>query len=93
MILRAEIIEEISDLERVVWSFICCYDSDGVLLNEWSREERPSKRHKFKPVGRWSRSETRNNNVAKPVVSAELAFQAVVKIRDQITYSKKDRSE
>jgi hypothetical protein len=93
MTLKAEIMEEISDLERVVWSFIWWDERDGVMLDRWSLEERQSKRHKFKPVGRWSRQDTRDNNVVKPQVSAELAWQAMQKIRHMIKYSKKDRSE
>ena len=93
MTLKAEITEDISDTERVVWSFIWWDERDGVLLNKWSRQQRKTKRHKFKPVGTWSRLDTRDNNVVKPQVSAELAFKAVQEIRDMIKYSKKDRSE
>ena len=90
--MTAEITVAINELERQIWRFWWS-EREGVVLDEFFYERRASNRHKFRLVNFWLRISSRDSNIKKPQVSAELAWQAVEKIRERITYSKKDRSE
>jgi hypothetical protein len=84
--LSATVTENVTDLHKVCWSFYWC-ESLGVVLDEYTVEKRPTKRHKHKVVERWSRLDSRNNRIPRPGVSIYMAERAVNAIRDKITYS------
>jgi hypothetical protein len=82
-----EIVRQINDLERTVWTFIIL--DATLILNHWSVQRRETKRHKFvsTPDTRWSRLDNRGNNVKeRPTPPPSVVEEALVEARFQISY-------
>ena len=86
MSLRAEVVEEVSDIEHIKWTFDWWDVRKGIVLDRFSVHERKTKRHKFRVVSYWTRLGERDNRIKKPVVPVAVIEEAVESIRLQINY-------
>ena len=86
MSLRAEVVEEVSDLEHIKWTFSWWDARKGIVLDRFAVSERKTKRHKFQVVSHWSRLDERDNRIKKPVVPVAVIEEAVLSMRLQINY-------
>lgn len=86
MSLRAEVVEEVSDLEQIKWTFDWWEVRTGIVLDVFEVHERKTKRHKFKVVSYWSRLSQRDNTIKEPVVPIAVIEEAVLSMRLQINY-------
>jgi hypothetical protein len=84
MSLQAEVIEEVSELEQIKWTFSWWDTRAGIVLDRFQVMERKTKRHKFQVVSHWSRLERRDNRIKKPVVPIMVINMAVQEMRLQI---------
>lgn len=83
--LKCRIIEEESDLRRVVILFVLI--EDRVSMRSYAIDERPTKRHAWRPVEYWSsRSGEWMTLTARPEIPQATKDKAVELIRNQIKY-------
>lgn len=87
---RVEVVESISDLERIVWTF-WYRPGLGAMLDYWRHERRTSRRHKFVSTRfdgtTWSRLRPRDNRVSRPVVSPAIAAEALRLFRESVCFA------
>ena len=74
-----------SPLKRRFLTF-CLIDATLVLDYD-ADEERETTRHKFRPVGRWSRLHGRHNTIVRRHVPLEVVNEALENVRSQIKYA------
>ena len=86
MSLSAKVIEEVSELEQIKWTFSWWDTRAGILLDRFLVMERKTKRHKFQVVSHWSRLDERDNGIKKPVVPIMVMDKAILAMRSQINY-------
>ena len=90
MSLSAKVIEVVSELEQIKWTFSWCDTRAGIVLDRFAVMERKTKRHNFKVVSHWSRLDDRDNRIKKPVVPISVIEKAVQEMRLQINYEGRD---
>ncbi|KKL91937.1 hypothetical protein LCGC14_1889710 [marine sediment metagenome] len=82
--MRIEIVREIGDLRREIWSFCLIVDFSGrgkIYFDSWAFQSKESKRHKWKTQSHWTRLMRRDNTVDNPPLPGDV----VVELREMLS--------
>jgi len=86
---RVDVLERHDDLQQTRWTFI--YLNHGAVLDGWASESRKSRRHKFQAAAwdgkRWSRTQSRDNRIERPVVPKRVSSEALRIYAETLTFA------
>lgn len=66
-----------SPLECETWEFVYLSNEHTLRCSKWSRQTRPTKRHKFQDVEYYNAYERRQNTVTQPVIPEDIEAEAI----------------
>lgn len=86
--MRFEIHRQDGDLNRLVWVFtlVCDYGPVRLILESWERQQRPTKRHKWRIAECWYRLSHRAQRQidGDPTVPDDVIAEAREKLKTEI---------
>lgn len=91
---RIEIAQNISDIERKLWTFWYFYDRGGIVLDRYQHQVRRTKRHKFRlkdgvAGSAWGRlaDDFRWGLKERPSIPPSIAKEAIEEFRASIRFA------
>lgn len=84
MYLRSEVVRTEDELHQQVWRFTLL--DRRVVIDSYSYQTRPTKRHKFRVEKHWQRCDRRDNTLDYPPLPYDVIEQSLRGIRSQIQF-------